>query len=441
MCAYWILVSVLVMLISPAAFAQQSQQSGITRAELQSLREEISKIKSENDKKTSELENKITDLENKLSTYEEKSLSQGSSPQMGDKEKIAYMAKKKNIPIGTYLGVMNPDISVVLDSNSYFTRDKSSPDRNKVKIREGEVALQGNLYPGIRGDFFVTYEQEYEADGSVNGKVDLEAGSIRFMDLPLDLNAQIGRMFVEFGEMNKIHQHHRSTVDQPLVLEHFFGNHSWIDEGVQISALLPNPFDLYWKVEGSYLNGRPLKLHEDEHGGEGDEKPGHAPIPFNDKIVMLRTFINFPFDEDNSKDLNASYSLAFQDGGNIKLHGIGIDFKYRVPYSFKVFSWRNEALLYENKLLKIRRGGGYSQLKLKWNAYWSFGGRFDWSEFTDKDKGHSTSASLFTTYNFTETTYTRVQYRYRQEQNSRKFNEVFLQLVWGIGPHSHRLED
>jgi len=53
------------------------------------------------------LSDRIRELENKLSSYDEKSLSKGASPAMGDKEKIAYLSKHKNTPIGTYLGALS----------------------------------------------------------------------------------------------------------------------------------------------------------------------------------------------------------------------------------------------------------------------------------------------------------------------------------------------
>ncbi|MFQ5647377.1 MAG: hypothetical protein ACE5GM_10635 [bacterium] len=364
-------------------------------------------------------------------------MSKRTSNFMTDKKKIAYMARKKNLPIGAYLGVMNPDLSIIVDSNAYFTDDKSRPDRNKTRVREGEIALQGWLYPGIRGDFYATFEQEYEADRTVNTSVDLEAATISFLDLPLDQTAKAGRMFVEFGEMNKIHQHHRSTVDQPLVLEHFFGNHSWIDDGVQVTALIPNPLDLYWMIEANYLNGRPLNLHEGEHEGE-EEPPGEDPLPVDDNMLIARSFLNIP-SGDNSMDLNLSYSLAVQEGEDLKMHSLGASYKYRIPDSFKSLSLKNEYIIYDNTLLHIKSSGGYSQAKFSWNAYWDFGGRFDWAEFSDSGSSHSTGGSAFLTYNFTETTYLRGQYRIRYEPGNNKYDEFFLQIVWGIGPHSHRL--
>ena len=59
----------------------------------------------------------------------------------------------KAAPVGSYGGIMNPDISVIVDSQLLYTDDVANEDRDKLRINEAELAFQCYLYPGIRGDF------------------------------------------------------------------------------------------------------------------------------------------------------------------------------------------------------------------------------------------------------------------------------------------------
>ena len=52
-------------------------------------------------------------------------------------------------PVGSYGGIMNPDVSAVINTWALFSDDKSNERRDRVLIKEAELAFQSYLYPGI----------------------------------------------------------------------------------------------------------------------------------------------------------------------------------------------------------------------------------------------------------------------------------------------------
>ena len=90
-------------------------------------------------------------------------------------------------PVGSYGGLMNPDVSVVLNTKALFTDNRERHSRDKLSIEEAELAFQSYLYPGIHGDLIVSLHQ-HEGEW----KVHPEEAYVSFLDLPLGLQAIVG---------------------------------------------------------------------------------------------------------------------------------------------------------------------------------------------------------------------------------------------------------
>jgi hypothetical protein len=88
---------------------------------------------------------------------------------------------------------------------------------------------------------------------------------------------------------------------------------------------------------------------------------------------------------------------------------------------------------------RLQRDGLYSFLNYRWNKYWDTGARFDYAEGAFPSKSIERAGSLLAGYHFTETTRLLAQYKARRI-DGRTIHEGWLQLAFGIGPHSHELE-
>jgi len=338
------------------------------------------------------------------------------------------------VPISSSGERFIPDISVIANLLANFTDNHADDNRGKVRVKEAELAFQGYVYPGVHADLIAALEQEYDPNGS-STETDLEEASLSFLELPCDLQARVGRQLIAFGKLNPLHPHHWPFADRPLVYQNFFGEHNWYDDGVNVNTLIPNPWDLYWKVSAGVFNGRHLG-HAHAH-----ETQTHAePIEWQGRVYAGRTSVNVPFAR--SDDLDLGYSLACDSGRDTLLHAVDLTVTHRWANSYRRLTWQTEYLYTEVDHNSLYRGGLYSMLLLTLDKYWQIGTRYDWSEALEAGQEEEWALTPFITRFFNESFYARAQYRYRRMLDDHAAeNTLFLQLVWGMGPHSHRLED
>jgi len=87
----------------------------------------------------------------------------------------------------------------------------------------------------------------------------------------------------------------------------------------------------------------------------------------------------------------------------------------------------------------LNRDGFYSFLNYRTDKYWDFGARFDYAENAWPVISYERALSGIITHHLTETSYWRLQYKHRN-LDGKTINEGWLQVSFGIGPHSHELE-
>lgn len=333
----------------------------------------------------------------------------------------------KSVPIGNYGGRLNPDLSLVVDMQGVFTDAKDNTEYGKVLVKGIELVFGQYLYPNIRGDVILSYEQEYVKDNKVVNELHLEEVYISFLELPLGLQLVVGRKLIDFGKHNQNHPHHWKYVDIPLINEHLFGHHPLVDDLLNISFLIPNPLEIYFKESFSVLNGQPVgQHHEDEDNGDGHNHGIH----WSGRVFNSRTSIDLPW-------INSvvGYSRAWDENNESIIQGLELTYKYQFPeYVFRLIKLQNE-YIWGDIGGKAIYPGLYSMISFSINQYVELGFRYD-AIFYDGEI-ESWSGNMFATYYFTHSFYLRGQYKYKSSQE----NTFYLHLSWGVGPHSHRLED
>ncbi len=345
-----------------------------------------------------------------------------------------------------------PDISVTGDIVGKVTDNKDDEDRNTVHIREIELALQGFIYPKMRADVFLAMHRHGD-----HVEAEICEAYVSFLNVLDGLGLQVGKPHINFGKINKVHQHHRSYVDQPQVMTEFFGDHGLVGEGGSLSYLMPLPFfaqfDLgAWRIEG----------HHHEHEGEESEtaqvkdvndgtitvavhkehEHKHKEFGLRDEVYTTRLWLSFPLT--NESELELGMSGAKGRGAHYKEHMDNAEV-YGVDVTYKLWPATQNRLIFQGEWLKLirelpigtlKRTGFYSLLNYKVDKYWDVGIRYDNSENAWPDKEENESVSGILTKHLTETTCLRAQYKC----NSHGKDEAYLQIAFGIGPHSHPLE-
>jgi hypothetical protein len=347
-----------------------------------------------------------------------------------------------------------PEISAIVDGRVRFTDLDGDPNDEKVQIPEVEIAFQGALHPSVHGDLIVAVEQEYDGT-ETHTEIHIEEAYLSFLDLPLGLQGLVGRRLMGFGRLNSIHPHHWAFTDTPLVLDQLFGDHPWMDDGAQLSYLIPNPADLYIKVTVGVWNGNALGHHHgeedahdeeeheehEEHAEHDEHEEGHGqaePVEWDGHVFTGRLFVDLPVTERLS--VEAGGSLAIDEGDN-RLSAADIVFRYRWPKTFQRVKWQTEWFRFDDDDTGSDASGIFSFVQFTLDKYWETTVRYDWTELLHDSDETATAISGYVSYYLTHTTYLRGGYQLKEHANGDDENIVNLQFVWGIGPHSHRLED
>lgn len=321
-----------------------------------------------------------------------------------------------------------PDISVVGNIIGKTSNDRTDPDRNQVNMQELELAFQGYLYPQIRADAFI-------ALGSDDGhQAALEEGYVTFLQLGnTNLNSKLGKKRLDFGKINKIHPHHWHFVDAPLVNRNFLSEDGIITQGAFVGYLLPPIGRMFNSVEAGVS-----RLSRDDYPGDAPFGPG-----FDGRVYSGRLWSSMAMQNGSELEFGASVAhgpgsaLADVDSNQVTLSGL--DLTYRMwPSAHTRYLLQAEAI--NQRRLGQSNLGYYVLGNYKWDKYWDFGLRYDWSARSYPNPGHDSGLSAMLTNRLTETMLMRLQLNRGNRANFGKLNEAFFQIVWGLGPHTHPLE-
>jgi len=395
----------------------------------------LDRLQGELDQLRKDYEAEIEELEAKLERREKESAHEGTP----------YRSQ----PVGNW-GIMNPSISAIADIQTLFTNNKENDNRNRIRVKEVEFAFQGYLYPGIRADVIPALEMEYIGD-EVNVEIDLEEAYLTMSPIPwvgeyVPLGLQLGRKLMNFGLLNPVHPHHWPFADTPLVLESFFGAHNWYDDGIQGFVNIPNPWDLYLKTTFGYWNGKELgHSHGEEEDDHAHEEEGHAhsvgePVQWDGRVYLSRTVLGVPFGR--LSDMRLGASVSWDESRSTTLIGGDLTYTYHFPGTYHRLRWQNEFMAADMGKGDYWRYGGYSLLAFSLGRYWETGARYDRSQILDPLVSEDEWASTgFITYFLTHSLYFRGQYRYRNTLEDEDEHNGYIQMVLGLGPHAHRLEN
>jgi len=356
-------------------------------------------------------------------------------------------------PTATYL----PNISGV--GNILFRGGDTgrTPSRGRFSFDEFELAIQDRVSPSLRADLILAAGKEED------WSVALEEGFLTASNLGIrGLGARLGRIRTPFGKTNPLHPHQWVYVTQPAALRSFLGDHGLTTDGINVQYLLPirglfaNLEFGRWETTG--IHAHEEEEHEDDHeNGEEEEEDDHGPIDAEELGFKggeqggysARLWFGKAIGRDQELELGFSRYWGsgpvegFEERADLAVNGIDLTFRsYPGPYQRLLL--QAEWLQHETrKLADIgtrRRDGAFLLAAYRWNRYWEAGVRGDRTEFPFPFEGREKSISLFATKYINETTSVRAQITNGDTPGFGSFNEFFFQVLFGFGPHSHRLQ-
>jgi hypothetical protein len=322
-----------------------------------------------------------------------------------------------------------PNISAIGNVIFRGSDSKRTPGRSRFSLQEAEFALQDRVAPNLRADFFVAAEKgEDSAWGAA-----VEEGYLTWAT-PLgirNLSARFGRVRTPFGKLNALHPHLRRTVDQPSVLTALLGPDGLGSDGSVLQYLLP--------FKGLFANlelGRwqTVPGTEDGLGFGGD----------NRNAWSGRLWIGKEVGADRELELGFSHYRGRGqqlDTDPIQRRTVqGLDLTFRsFPSAYRRFTLQAEALQHRVAGGESRRGW-YVDAALRTNQYWELGARADRTAYPFPIDGHESAFSAYLTRYLTEQTSLRLQLKHGRRPEDGTFNELFVQFLFGFGPHSHLLQ-
>lgn len=329
-----------------------------------------------------------------------------------------------------------PDISLVVQAKGHLSSDKRDDARNRLRLSEAEIGIQGYVYPNVKADAFLTTSPEEGAPMSV------EEAYLTYIGLGKGLNVSLGKKHVPFGRTNLLHNHSWLYVNQPLVLRNLVAEESLAGEGANISYLLPTKSNLFAQLDLGTWTG--------EGPGESTNLPDIVVGPgasFADRFNTARLWTSYPINDYNEVELGGSYAQGASDGlaitgrGQARLTGMDVSYRHFGQANRRLLLraenvWRRE----HTDGLSSTAAGYYLFGNYRWDKNNSLGLLYDWTEFPQSPQLHQSAISLILTKQFSEQYYIRLQGTHGSRPDDPSYNELWLQWVWGVGPHTHNLE-
>ncbi|MHB1461819.1 MAG: hypothetical protein ACYC1M_11100 [Armatimonadota bacterium] len=329
-----------------------------------------------------------------------------------------------------------PDISFILQTKGFTSSDKRDPDRNTTRLTEGELGIQGWVYPNVKADAFISMSPKEDSPAQ------LEEGYVSYFGLAKGLNFYVGKKYVSFGRTNQLHSHSWPWVNRPQAFHNLVAEENLTGEGMQLSYLLPTQNSLFAQLDlGTWAGGE---------GGASSSLPDMVVgqgAAFNGVFNTARLWTGYSVTPDDELELGYSYAEGNSEDssvptdGRTRLTGLDLNYRHYGDHDTK-FTLRGEQFWRQEMHTpnQATASGYYVEGSYWLNKYNSIGSMYTWSQFPQSTDLHESAISLTYTHQFSEQYYLRLQGNHGWRPGSDEYNELWLMWVCGIGPHTHNLE-
>ncbi len=336
--------------------------------------------------------------------------------------------------------ILNPDISFIGDFTFLGTDNRQLDKANRFSFREAEVGFQAPIDPFARADAFITVDE--------SGSVDIEEATATFVTLPYNLQARVGKFRLLFGKNNTLHRHALPQTDRPFAEAVVFGPEGFSGTGVEVSYLVPNPWDQYVLLTTEVVNDLTAASSGSEQGSVDEPPP--AAREFRDFAFLghLQYFVDL--NADNNLELGGSALLNLpKSGTQTRLYGVDLTYRWRPlgQAGYRQFLWRTEGYFLNQDVREavppatdgiFDTDGFYTYGEYRAGQRVWLGTRVDWTEIPAQRRDTEWGVSPYVTFAPTEFGYFRLEYQYTvsDQLQQKTANRVWLQYDFSIGPHA-----
>jgi hypothetical protein len=334
-------------------------------------------------------------------------------------------------PAGRSLqGRWNPDIGVIADT--VFLHDDPREDEegaDRLSVRELEIIFGSAVDPYSRLDATLGISDFEE--------MEVEEAYLTHFGLPWDLKARVGRFLPRIGKAIPVHRDSLDTVDEPLVIQRYFGHHGYNKTGVDISRIL----DLPWPV----THEATLGVLE---GGNGEEGSLFGETRRRPTIYShLKNYVDL--NDVTGLEVGLSHMAGSRDeDANFEVQVYGLDGTFIHQFG------PEQTLKLQGEVFHVNRQdtldldgntfGAYALADVRLNKQWAAGLRYDYVELIENplenpEKADRAYTGYVTLYQ-SEFARWRAQFTHIDLAEGGDDNQVMIQGTFAIGEHKHKLQ-
>jgi len=334
-------------------------------------------------------------------------------------------------------GKLTPEIGAVADMAVKFEKPRFDPDHaNQLRVRGLELVLGSNVDPYSRLDATVAFTEE---DGA-----ELEEAYLTRFGLPFGTTARIGRFKPRIGKMLPVHRDSIDTVDEPFVIQRYFGEEGMSKTGFDVTRLIDLSLPSVHQVTIGVLQGG---------NGEGGTAFGAA----TRRPTLYGHLKNYL---DITDTTNVEFGISDALGSNNKDAGfksniLGFDATLRHALNpLQEVKLQGETFyLHRKEPIDDLDGttdpggnfwGSYGLFDFRFSPAWGTGFRFDYVKPVDRLLSDPNKAEIgytgYLTFYQSEFARWRAQFSHVLRTTGETDNRVFLQGTFAIGEHKHKLQ-
>ena len=349
----------------------------------------------------------------------------------------------------TLQGRWNPDVGVVADA--VLSQDSPRSDgegADRLSVRETELVFGSPVDPYSRLDATISFS-DFEDPGLE------EAYYTHFDIFGSGITGRLGRFKPMVGKAASVHRDSLDTVDEPLVVQHYFGLEGFNKSGADIARDIELPWAVTHRLTLGILEGG-----NGEGGtlfGETRRRPtiythlkNYADLNDSTGLEMGITQLFGSRDEDSgfeSSVLGFDVTLIhhYEDQRHVKIQSEG----YRLSRSKSFYSLEDPVsgnVTFQDLDDAKNLWGGYSLLDWRFDPRWAAGFRFDdlqlvetADNFANPDS-HEVGYTGYLTFYQSEFARWRLQLTHVDLTNGEDDNRFFVQGTFAIGEHKHKLQ-
>ncbi|MBX7143034.1 MAG: hypothetical protein K1X79_01150 [Oligoflexia bacterium] len=332
---------------------------------------------------------------------------------------------------------LTPDIGLVADfvgTSTQSTEDVEGNDR--LSAREVELVLGHDVDPYARLDAVISLSDAEE--------VSLEEAYVTTMGLPAGFKARLGKFRPKIGRVNPRHRDSLSTVDEPRLIQSYFGPEGMSKTGIEFSNFLPLPWE-------SVTHEVTLGVMD---GGVGEEGSLLAATGRNPSFYgRLRNA--WEISDISDLELAGTLLKGSSDADSAwEVTALGVDTAYSHHFGpISRLRFEAEALFQDRRPLEtisedtgqsLHPWGAYALVDYRFLDRWSMGMRGDYLVpvvvRADAMRNGENAWSAYLTFFQTEFSRWRFQYERVNFAEAGHDNLFFLQATFAIGNHKHALD-